>query len=93
MTMSFNSNNPPQDPNQPRKKRPRNPKPEVALPDRLAYNRREAAEFIGVSERTIWTLVNRGDLKSIKVGSRVLIPRKAMEDFLNGGIDAYGGRN
>lgn len=48
---------------------------------------------MGLGERTLWTLVNRGDLRSIKVGSRVLIPRKAMEDFIDGGIDAYGGRN
>lgn len=91
--MLFNANNSPQDPNQPRKKRPRNPKPEAALHAPLAYNRKEAAALMGLGERTVWTLVNRGDLKSIKVGSRVLVPRKAMEDFLNGGIDAYGGRN
>jgi excisionase family DNA binding protein len=78
---------------QTRKKSSRNPKPEVALPAPLAYNRKEAAALMGLGERTLWTLVNRGDLRSIKVGSRVLIPRKAMEDFLNGGIDAYGGRN
>ncbi len=76
-----------------RKKSSRNPKPEVALPAPLAYTRKEAAALMGLGERTLWTLVNRGDLRSIKVGSRVLIPRKAMEDFLNGGIDTYGGRN
>ena len=59
----------------------------------IAVGSKQAAELLGIGERTLWTLVNRGDLRSIKVGSRVLIPRKAMEDFIDGGIDAYGGRN
>lgn len=41
-----------------------------------------AAVLLSVSERTAWDLVGRGELKSIKIGSRRLIPRTAISEFV-----------
>lgn len=80
------------DPKRPRKNR-KTPKLDVALADREAYNQKEAAAILGLGTRTIWTLTKRGELRSIKVGGRMLIPKSAIEEFLNGKIRAYGRRN
>lgn len=42
----------------------------------------EAARRIGVSPRTVATLVARGELQSRKVGRRRIIPIAALEKFL-----------
>jgi excisionase family DNA binding protein len=49
----------------------------------LAYSYREAARALGVSERTLWSLANSGEIKSRKVGRRVLIPRDALIAYLH----------
>ncbi len=40
------------------------------FPDRL-LSQREAAQFLGVSTRYLWTLRTTGELPYIKVGNRV----------------------
>lgn len=51
-------------------------------PDVLAVNVREAARRLGVSPRTIATLVARKELPSRKIGRRRVIPVRALEEFL-----------
>ncbi len=48
----------------------------------LAVNVREAARRLGVSPRTIATLIARGELVSRKIGRRRVIPVEALEKFL-----------
>ena len=48
----------------------------------LAVNVREAARCLGVSPRTIATLIARGELVSRKIGRRRVIPIEALEKFL-----------
>ena len=50
--------------------------------DRLALSMREAAKAIGVSERTLWEYVNRGDMPSLRMGRRVLIPVGSLRAWL-----------
>jgi excisionase family DNA binding protein len=50
---------------------------------RLAYSTREAAELLGVSEKTIRRLVVRGLLRSSKALRHLLIPKKEIERFLD----------
>jgi excisionase family DNA binding protein len=50
--------------------------------NKLAVGMREAAEMMTVCCRTIQTLVATGELRSIKVGRRRLIPVTALEAFL-----------
>ena len=48
----------------------------------LAVNVREAARRLGVSPRTIATLIARGELVSRKIGRRRVVPVEALEKFL-----------
>ena len=50
--------------------------------ERYAFSVTEVAQFIGVSSRTIWSLVKAGELPSFRVGTRVLIAKAALEKFI-----------
>jgi excisionase family DNA binding protein len=49
---------------------------------RLAYSPAEACAVLGVSNTTIRTLLSTGRLDYTTAGSRLLISRTAIEDFL-----------
>ena len=44
----------------------------------------EAARLLGVGRTTVFTLLDEGTIRSVKVGSRRLVPRKALDEFLAG---------
>ena len=48
----------------------------------LTYTVGEAAKAIGVGRSLAYELVRRGDLRTVHVGRRVLVPRDAVRDFL-----------
>jgi excisionase family DNA binding protein len=50
--------------------------------ERLAYSIKEAAEAIGVSPRTVVREIQRGHLRAIRVSRRVLVPARALAEFL-----------
>jgi len=50
----------------------------------ISFSVRVAAEQCGLSERSVHSAIKRGDLKVMRVGRRVLITPKALEDYLNG---------
>ena len=52
------------------------------MSDRLAYSVREAAEAIGISETKMRELCLRGEIKSIKLEGRRLVPRWVLEELL-----------
>ena len=43
----------------------------------------ETAELLGVSEKTIRTLIKDGEIKSLRVGHRLLIRAKVIKDYLD----------
>lgn len=49
---------------------------------RLAYSVDEAAEALGLSANTVWTMLSDGVLGRVKVGRRTLVPVSAIEEFL-----------
>lgn len=55
----------------------------IGIPKLSKFNftRKEGAEKLGVSVRTIDTLIKIGALRTQKIGSRVLIPVEALEEF------------
>ncbi len=53
------------------------------LHDVLAVSIAEAARQLGLSTRTVATLITSGELESRKVGRRRLIPLSALVDFVN----------
>jgi excisionase family DNA binding protein len=52
------------------------------MSERLTYTVGEAAKAIGVGRGSAYELVRRGDLRTVHVGRRVLVPRDAVREFL-----------
>lgn len=50
--------------------------------DRLSYSVLEAARALGLGRDTTYGLIRSGQLPSLKVGRRRIIPRAAVEAFL-----------
>jgi excisionase family DNA binding protein len=44
----------------------------------------EAAEQLGVSRRSAYKAAHSGELPCIKIGKRLLVPRRALERLLDG---------
>lgn len=51
--------------------------------ERLTVTVEEAAELLGVSRAFAYELVARKELPSLKLGRRVIIPRRALERLLD----------
>jgi hypothetical protein len=55
----------------------------VSLPPRLAVDRREAAEMLSISIRALDYIIAAGELPAAKIGGRVIVTIKALEQFLD----------
>lgn len=53
-------------------------------PERLAYSVDEAAAVLGIARETIYELIRTGQLRSRKAGSRRIIARHHILEFLDG---------
>ena len=42
----------------------------------------EAGALLGISRALAYELVKRGELPSLRLGRRVVVPRKALEEFV-----------
>ena len=49
---------------------------------KLALGRREAAKAIGIGERLLWTHTNMGRIPHVRIGSRIVYPVAALEQWL-----------
>ena len=65
---------------------------DLMLPDRdtprLSLRPREAAEALGISERTLWTWTKRGDVPHVRRNGTVLYPVDLLRRWLNGQAEA-----
>lgn len=52
------------------------------LPDRL-LTYRQAGEFLGVTDRTVWAMVDRGELPSVRFGGSVRIDPVDLRAFID----------
>lgn len=52
-------------------------------PQRLAYSIREAAVMTGLSRSSIYVLLGKKKLASVRIGGRRLITHEAITDLLN----------
>lgn len=50
----------------------------------LTLTVREAAKALGLSRNSAYAGIARGDIPSLKVGKRILVPREALERLLEG---------
>jgi excisionase family DNA binding protein len=48
------------------------------------YTVSEAAPLIGVSESTLYTLVNQRKITHLRIGGKILFRQQDIDDFLNG---------
>ncbi len=53
--------------------------------DRMLYSRKEAAETLSVSVRTLQSLIRGGRIRAKRVGRRTLIPKSELEKFVKAG--------
>ena len=53
-------------------------------PQRLTMTVEEAAVVLGISRATAYDAVSRGEIPCIRIGSRILIPKVALERLLDG---------
>ncbi|HXG36554.1 MAG TPA: helix-turn-helix domain-containing protein [Dehalococcoidia bacterium] len=56
------------------------------MSERLAYTVADAAKALGVGEKAVYELIHQGQLRSIKVGRRMILPRHELERFLFNGV-------
>lgn len=52
--------------------------------EKVAYNKREASNYIGVSPNTLMNILKAGRIHFLKAGSRFIIPKKSLDNFLSG---------
>ena len=50
-------------------------------PNALTISVEECAELLGMSKVSAYTAARRGDLHSVRIGRRILVPRRALEEM------------
>ncbi len=53
----------------------------------LAYRLPQAAAALGLGERLVWDLADRGDIPTVKIGRARLFPVSALENWLKVRLD------
>lgn len=53
-------------------------------PDRIVFTVNEAREKLGISRGLMYEAIRRGQIPSIRVGRRILIPCAALQRLLEG---------
>jgi excisionase family DNA binding protein len=51
--------------------------------DRLTFTVAEAAQLLGISRSAAYDCIRCGDLPAVRMGRRLLVPVKALEDLLS----------
>jgi excisionase family DNA binding protein len=54
----------------------------------LLLNSRDAARMLAMSERALWDLMNRGEVRAIRVGRSVRYSPADLEAFVNARIES-----
>jgi excisionase family DNA binding protein len=54
----------------------------VTAPERGAFNPAEAAAWLSISRTQLYRLIKAGELRARRCGTRLLISRKALEEYL-----------
>jgi excisionase family DNA binding protein len=61
-----------------------NPHETVRLNEKRAHRVNEASALYGISRSTIYKLIGRGTLHTVKIGGRRLIPHDVLEALISG---------
>ncbi len=54
--------------------------------NRLTLSVAEAAVLLGIGRGTAYECVRTGELPSIRLGGRIVIPKRALETLVNGAV-------
>ena len=49
---------------------------------RLTYSVAEAAEALGLAKSTTYDAIRRGEIPSVRIGGRIVVPKAALAKFL-----------
>jgi len=52
--------------------------------ERLTLTVKETAQILGLSRNSTYQGISTGEIPHIKIGKRILVPKIALERFLNG---------
>lgn len=55
--------------------------------DRLAYEAKDLWNMLPLSRATVYELLAAGKIRHVRVGRRILIPREAVEELLQHGVE------
>jgi len=55
---------------------------EHARSEQIAYTVKHAAKVLDIGERTLWQLINSGEVESFKIGWSRRISRSALEQYV-----------
>lgn len=62
----------------------------VPLAERLALSVEEAGALLGLSRDLAYDLVARNELPAVRLGRRLVVPRRALEETLLRAVDGHG---
>ena len=51
--------------------------------ERLTYSVAEVAQLLGVSRGSVYNHIRTGEIRSITIGSRIVVPRRVIADLVN----------
>jgi len=51
---------------------------------------RETARLINASPNTVYSMLNAGELRGVKIGKSWRVPRKAIEQLIDDALDSNG---
>ncbi len=58
------------------------------IQNRLVLTVPEAADLLGICRNAAYEAVRRGEIPSIRIGKRLVVPRMAFEELLRSGVNA-----
>ncbi len=53
-------------------------------PERRVYAPKELMEIFGLCKTAVYQGIERGEIPSIRIGKRILVPKDAVDNLLNG---------
>ncbi len=60
------------------------------MTDKLVLSIPEAASRLGIGRNTAYEAVRRGEIPSVRIGGRILVPISALEQLLEGAVRTPG---
>ena len=55
-----------------------------ATSEKRSYSVAEVAQILGVSKRSVYKLCSSGELKSVRIGTKLRISKKSFDEWLDG---------